>query len=197
MYPKKLKESVQASIDEISEPSLVVLGYGLCGNGLHGIQAGLHTLLIPRADDCIALLMGSRQRYLDEKKKNAGTYFLTKGWLDSDATPLAEHRKAAEKYGEEKADRIMDIQYRNYSRLMFVSHQESDFGAYQSKVQPVAEFCRKWDMVYKEYLGSLDFIRTLVDHVDAAALGKLESSTALIVVPPGGEIKMEDFIPKV
>ena len=124
VYPKKLKEATQAQIDEVSEPSLIILGYGLCGNGMHGIQAGPHTLLIPRVDDCIAMLMGSRGRYLAEKQKNAGTYFMTRGWLDSDANPLAEYKKTVARLGEEKAAFVMDIQYKNYSRLMFVAHEE-------------------------------------------------------------------------
>ena len=59
--PVKLTQAVQEALDEISEPSLIVLGYGLCGNGLRGIRAGAHTLLIPRTDDCIAILLGSHK----------------------------------------------------------------------------------------------------------------------------------------
>ena len=61
--PRKLTHKVQELIDAIAEPSLVVLGYGLCGNGLNGIRAGRHILLIPRTDDCIAILLGSYQAY--------------------------------------------------------------------------------------------------------------------------------------
>ena len=78
-YPKKLTKAVQEQIDSISEPSRIMLGYGLCGNGLNGIQAGQHTLLIPRADDCIAILLGSYQAYLKQFNDNPGTYYLTKG----------------------------------------------------------------------------------------------------------------------
>ena len=57
--PEKLTHAVQEEIDAVETPSLIVLGYGLCGNGLKGIQSGQHTLLIPRTDDCIAILLGS------------------------------------------------------------------------------------------------------------------------------------------
>ena len=46
--PKKLKQTVQEQINAIKEPSLIILGYGLCGNGLHEIEAGAHTLVIPK-----------------------------------------------------------------------------------------------------------------------------------------------------
>ena len=66
-----------------------------------GIQAGRHTLFIPRADDCIAILLGSYQAYLREFSENPGTYYLTKGWLESGSDPLKEYHEAVEKYGTE------------------------------------------------------------------------------------------------
>ena len=119
---------------------------------------------------------------------------MTRGWLDSDANPLAEYKKTADRLGEDKAAFVMDIQYKNYSRLMFVAHAEEDFKAYQSKIQPVVEFCSQWDMEYEEYLGDLEYIRKLIANADQTELGKLTSSEEFIVVPPGGEINQMDFI---
>ena len=68
--PKQLKVALQEAIDAIPDPSLIVLGYGLCGNGLHEINAGIHTLVVPKADDCVAIFMGSRQRYMDQFSNN-------------------------------------------------------------------------------------------------------------------------------
>ncbi len=79
--PKKLNEAVQQALDGLAQPSLVILGYGLCGNGLHRVRSGEHTLLIPRADDCIAVFLGSYQRYRQEFAAESATYYLTKGWL--------------------------------------------------------------------------------------------------------------------
>ena len=88
--PDDLTSTVQSAMDRIEEPSLVMLGYGLCGNGLQGIRSGDHTLVIPRTDDCIALLLGSYQAYLQEFRSVPGTYYLTKGWLESGSDPLKE-----------------------------------------------------------------------------------------------------------
>ncbi len=101
IVPKNLRQTLQQAIDSIEQPSLIVLGYGLCGNGLDGINAGKHYLLIPRTDDCIAILLGSYQAYLREMKKEPGTYYLSKGWLEAGTNPLAESRKYEEKYGAE------------------------------------------------------------------------------------------------
>jgi hypothetical protein len=89
--PKKLNTKVQEEINAIREPSIIVLGYGLCGNGLNNIKAGKHTLIIPKMDDCIAMFMGGRKIYLEEFTKESGTYYLTKGWLQAETHPLSEY----------------------------------------------------------------------------------------------------------
>ena len=65
--PKNLRQTLQQAIDFVEQPSLIVLGYGLCGKGLDQLEAGKHFLLIPRTDDCIAILLGSYQAYRREK----------------------------------------------------------------------------------------------------------------------------------
>ena len=131
--PARMTLTVQDAIDSISEPSLVVLGYGLCGNGLNGIKAGPHTLLIPRADDCIAILLGSHEAYMREFNAVPGTYYLSKGWLESGSHPLKEYRECTEKYGQEDAAWIMDQQYRHYERLVLVAHSREDLDKYRPR----------------------------------------------------------------
>ncbi len=103
-YPKKLNQAVQEALDALAEPSLVILGYGLCGNGLNGVRSGRHILLIPRADDCIAVFLGSYERYRQEFATESATYYLTKGWLEAGSNPLEEYRRYGERYGTAKAD---------------------------------------------------------------------------------------------
>lgn len=86
--PKKLAAALQERIDAIAEPSNVVVGYGLCGNGLVGVRSGPHTLIVPRMHDCVAIFLGSHQRYLERFFASANTYYLTKGWIDARDEPL-------------------------------------------------------------------------------------------------------------
>jgi hypothetical protein len=188
--PNNMTGTLQAAIDKIEQPSLVVLGYGLCGNGLDGIKAGLHTLLVPRADDCIAILLGSRQAYLREFEAVPGTYYLSKGWLESGSHPLKEYQECAEKYGLEDADWIMDQQYQHYERLVLVTHSQADMEKYRPWAQAVAHFCERWDMRYEEILGSDDFVRRLVE----AATVPDNAGHDFIIIPPGGEIRQEQFL---
>ena len=188
--PKNLKTALQEQLDQITTPSLVILGYGLCGNGLNGIYAGSHTLLVPRTDDCIAILLGSYQSYQREFSTIPGTYYLTKGWLESGSNPLQEFQEYKERYGEEKATWLMDTQYHNYKRIAFIAHEQKDLDRYRQTAQDVAKYCERWGMSYEEMLGSDQYIRRLAE----TALALDIKNEDFIVIPPGGELKQRDFI---
>jgi hypothetical protein len=188
--PDKMTWTLQDAIESIKEPSLVVLGYGLCGNGLDGIKAGKHTLLIPRVDDCIALLLGSHQAYMREFEAVPGTYYLSKGWLESGSHPLKEYQEYVEKYGPEDAAWVMDQQYQHYERLVLVAHSREDMDRYRLQAKEVARYCERWGFRYEEILGSNAYIRRLIEV--AAALDKADGD--FVVVPPGGQISQNQFI---
>ena len=189
-FPEVLSKTAQEQIDGIQEPSRILLGYGLCGNGLNGIRAGRHTLFIPRADDCIAILLGSHQAYVTEFSENPGTYYLTKGWLESGSDPLKEHHEVVEKYGAEDGAWIMDQQYMNYTRLVLVAHTQEDLETHRPRALEVAEYCQRWGMKYEEVLGSDKYIRDLVKAVSTLT----ESDEQFLVIPPGGSIEQSQFL---
>ena len=62
---KPMAAKIQEAVDRTEEGvyQAILLGYGLCGNGLDGLTARHTRLVLPRAHDCIALLMGSHARY--------------------------------------------------------------------------------------------------------------------------------------
>ena len=196
--PSKMTWTLQEAIDSLETPSLVVLGYGLCGNGLNGIKAGRHTLLVPRADDCIAILLGSRQAYLREFEAEPGTYYLSKGWLESGSHPLKEYEEYVGKYGPEDAAWIMDQQYQHYQRLVLIAHSRADLEKYRPQAQAVARYCQQWGLRYEEILGSDAYVRRLIElvlTVDHNGAGALDAAgDDFVVIPPGGEIRQDDFI---
>ena len=198
--PARMTSTLQEALESIEEPSLVVLGYGLCGNGLKGLKAGRHTLLVPRVDDCIALLLGSHRAYLREFEAEPGTYWLSKGWLESGSHPLKEYNEYVPRYGPDQAIWIMDQQYQHYRRLVLVAHSQDDLNAYRPQAQEVARFCERWGMRYQEILGSDRYIGRLVEVVQSARLPPGDSAALhqagddFLVIPPGGEIRQEDFM---
>ena len=189
-HTSRLNETVQDIVDSIEKPSLVVLGYGLCGDGLNGLKAGKHTLLIPRVDDCIALLLGSYRAYIREFEAVSGTYYLSKGWLESDSHPLKEYEEYAKKYGSDNAMMIMDMQYQHCERLAFVAHNQTDLEKYRPLAQEVARYCERWDMRYEEILGSDAYVRRLIEVT--TTLDEVDED--FLVIPPGGEIRQAQFL---
>ncbi len=195
--PVKLTAAVQESLESIEQASLVVLGYGLCGNGLRGIQSGQHTLLIPRTDDCIAILLGSYKAYMQQFQAVPGTYYLTKGWLESGSDPLREYEEYSAKWGEETAMWLMDQQYQNYKRLVLVAPNAEEMTQYRPQALEVANFCKRWGMVYEEMFGSDDYVRRLIE----TAIRVRDSGTDtgpigpdFLVIRPGGEIEQAMFM---
>lgn len=187
--PKNLRRTIQEAIDSIEQPSLIVLGYGLCGNGLHEIQAGKHTLLIPRTDDCIAIILGSYQAYRREFDSEPATYYLSKGWLEGGSTPLQEYQGLVEKYGEKKADWLMDYQYHNYKRLALIVQNVRDLESYRPAAREVARYCERWGIRYEELIGFDTMLLRLVK----VATNLDQADEDYIVVPPGGTLTQDLF----
>ena len=81
---KPMAAKIQEAVDRTEEGvyDAILLGYGLCGNGLDGLTARHTRLVLPRAHDCIALLMGSHDRYQAYFDGNPGTYYRSTGWLE-------------------------------------------------------------------------------------------------------------------
>jgi hypothetical protein len=188
--PKKLRSAVQDAIDKLRKPSLIVLGYGLCGKGLDNIQAGKHTLIMPRCDDCIAVLLGSRDERRKRFNSEPGTYYLTKGWIESGSEPLKECEAMMAQFGVQKGEWIMDQQYRHYRRLTLVAHSRDELDAYRPRARQIAKYCERWGMAYEELLGSDGYIRRLITSIDHLTA----SNEDFLLVEPGGAIRQQDFI---
>jgi hypothetical protein len=125
-----------------------------------------------------------------------GTYYLSKGWLESGSHPLKEYQVYVPRYGEKEAMWLMDQQYQHYERLVLVAHDQSDLEAYRPQALEVARFCERWGMRYEERLGSDQYVRRLVQvttELDVRESIRLADGDFL-VIPPGGEIRQEQFM---
>jgi len=188
--PKEMRPALQAQVDALPEPSVVLLGYGLCGNGVVGVRAGRHVLVIPRTHDCIAIFLGSFQAYAQRFRKDPATFYLTKGWLESGDGPLFDYREYVRNYGEETANDLIDMLYRHYRRLCFVAFSDAELAQYREQLDEVAQFCRtRLNMTYEEVRGSEALIAQLAAMPDRLDDGNEE----FVVVPPGGEVREAMF----
>ncbi len=136
--PDDLRERLQARIDAVDadEYDAVVMAYALCGKSTHDLTARDLPIVLPRAHDCIALFLGSRDRYLHEFGENPGTYWYTSDYIqrrDSAGTTLSlgaqdlglnqTYEEYVEKYGEDNADYLMEVMGgwgQHYNRAVFI-----------------------------------------------------------------------------
>ena len=182
--PDKLKKTLQSTIDEVeNDYDAVILGYGMCANGVVGLKSAKSHLIVPRVADCIALFLGSGERYRQENEKETGTFYLTKGWIEVCDTPLDEYKRMAQQYGEARADRMMKIMFNKYKRLGYIITGNSQD---QEKFQESAkEIANHFELRYEEIKGSTAFIRKMV-------FGPWEED--FIVCPPGKMVELTDFL---
>ena len=189
--PKKLTEALQESVDALEEPSNVIVGYGLCGNGLVGLRSGKHTLIVPRTHDCVAIFLGSHQSYLQRFFANPNTYYLTKGWLDSKDEPLTDYLDYVKEFDEETADYLVEMKYRHYRKLCMVGFSEAELDACRPTAMKVADFCKeRFGMEYEEVIGTTDLIDALLKEPHRLN----DENDEFVIVPPGGEITAELFL---
>ena len=77
----KMSTALQAELDvtDATEYDAILLGYGLCNNGIRNLHADI-PIIAPRAHDCITLFLGSKEDYLTYFNDHPGTYYRTTGW---------------------------------------------------------------------------------------------------------------------
>jgi len=161
--PGKLLALVQEKIDEAAQTaSRIVLGYGLCSNGVVGVTARQQGLIIPRCHDCIALFLGSPARYHDIFHSKPGTYYLTPGWLAEKKDPLGIiEDDYVKRVGREMGEWAMREELKNYTRIALVDTGVGDIEPLRARAQENARF---FSMRYEEIrAASLAFFARLMD----------------------------------
>jgi hypothetical protein len=191
---RAMREGIQAAIDEAETRTekydAIALGYGLCGNGLAGVSARSAPLVLPRAHDCITLLVGSRTRFESYFQDHPGTYYRSTGWVErgADIEPLVRTETGAgytldalvERYGEDNGRFLFEelTRYRQtYRQLTFIeTGLEPDD---RCEVEARAEAAEKgWQ--FEKIRGDLELFRGLLS-------GSWDEARYL-VVPPGHRI---------
>ncbi len=182
LRPLELKRVLQDKIDAASQTAdVVLLGYGLCSMAVVGLRATTATLVTSRSDDCIAIFLGSCSAYRQQVSKEPGTYYLTKGWIEVGDSPFEEYHRLVEKYGEAKADRMIKLTLKNYTRLAFINTGQYELERYREYARQTGA---KFNLRYEEIDGSPALVRKLI-------FGPWDEE--IVVVPPGETITYEMF----
>ncbi len=180
--PAELKKVLQEKIDEASRSAdVLLLGYGLCSMAVVGLKATTATLVIPRTDDCIGIFLGSCNAYKEQSRKEPGTYYLTKGWIEAGDTPFEEHKLLVEKYGEARAERMTGLLLKNYRRLAFIDTGVYEIERYREYARKTAE---KFGLRFEEIQGSPAFVKKMI-------FGPWDGE--FVVTAPGETVSYQDF----
>lgn len=182
LNPGNLRDTLQQTINTAGATAdTLILGYGLCSMAVVGLTATNCTLVVPRVDDCIAIFLGSRAAYKEQSSKEPGTYYLTKGWIEVSDTPFEEHKRLVERYGQARADRMMKLLLKNYTRLAYIDTGQQDQERYRDYAQRTA---RLFDLRYEDIDGSDALVKKLL-------FGPWDDD--FVVTQPGQTISYTDF----
>jgi hypothetical protein len=193
--PQRMAAFLQEAVD--SRPpdpyEAILLWYGLCNNGVCGVRAPL-PMVVPRAHDCIALLLGSRRRYEAFFRVNPGTFYKSPGWIERDTDPndnpasvtarlrlSHDRRELAEQYGEDQAEFLTPLiadWFKHYRKLAFINTGVGDVDAYREQA---GRFAAQKGWAFEELEGNLGLLERLVN-------GEWDPADFLIV-PPGKTIR--------
>ncbi len=180
--PDKLRTALQGTIDA-APPTVetILLGFGLCAKAAVGLKSDIRTLVIPKADDCITIFLGSADFYRQQQRSEPGTLYLTKGWIEA-GTPLDEQREImVKKYGESKAAFLFKKMLQGYKRLAFINTGNYELDQYRTRSQEIA---RRLELRYEEIRGDNSLVKKLLN-------GPLDDE--FVVAPPGHTVALADF----
>ncbi|MEN6298975.1 MAG: DUF1638 domain-containing protein [Anaerolineaceae bacterium] len=182
--PEQLRTTLQEAIDaNDNQFDIIILGYGLCSQAIIGIKSHHCKIVIPRVDDCIAIFLGSGAAYQQQCNKEPGTYYLTKGWIKVGDSPFAEYEQMVVNQGKDRADRIMRLMLKNYTRLALINTGQYKMDYYREYARKTAE---RFGLRYEEIEGSPTLVKKMIE-------GNWDDD--FIVLPAGEPVQFRHFFP--
>ena len=194
-----MRSHLQHRIDasDVCGYDALLLGYGLCGRGTEGLRAGRTPLVMPRAHDCIGILMGGHVNYQAYFEIHPGVYYRSPGWIEFQApgqwlqpaeatskNTLGERRTLEEliaQYGEENGNYLFEqfsAYRRHYSGLTYISSGVPSDDECRALACAEAE---REGWAFEEVHGSVALLQGMVN-------GEWDPSNFLIV-PPGASVR--------
>ena len=145
--------------------NVLFLGYGLCGNVLLDIEKKMTDITCPivmpehtdgsKVDDCICMVLGGSDKYLDQVYKEAGTWFVTPGWLKHWETLLVKELHCPD---------IPTVKWifdrTGYKRCLMVNTGITDYKKFRVASE---HFANMFNFYIEEADGTLDLLKECFD----------------------------------
>lgn len=194
---EKMAAELQSLVDSVEEMKYdaILFGYGLCNNGIAGLKSRAAPLVIPKAHDCITLLLGSKEKYKMEFDREPGTYYHSSGWLEHHNLEEEEsvynklglnmsYNEMIRQYGEENARYLREsLEHlgsfkETYTRLVYI---DTGLGPKEDLIEKSRLEAKKNGWRFDVLQGDRSLIRKMLN-------GNWDESEFLIL-PPGQTIK--------
>lgn len=119
--PGELRRQINEAVLRLEKQAdlrAIVLAYALCGNGLVGVRANRLPLVLPRAHDCIAIMLGGMAAFRRVVTRDPAIYFYSPGWVRERRVPGPDREAHirqlyAERYPDD-AEMIEDLVEADY-----------------------------------------------------------------------------------
>lgn len=174
-YPDELQTNIQYTINliealnerniENKQFDAIVLGYGLCSNGILGLTSKTLPIIAPKCVDCMALFLGSNQKYtyLTHTYKQISWY--NKAWIENSFVPSTETYEVDDDLNPNALQSIDDILFAELEALnnkqyaVFIKSKIFDDSELQAFIEKTAKFF-KWEFIKVD--GDMSYFRALL-----------------------------------
>jgi hypothetical protein len=191
--PDQLRVTLQAAVDTLEareDIDAIALAYGLCGCGTAGLRAGRHRLVIPRTHDCIAIFMGSKERYAAHQRACPSCYYYTPGWNRNRRVPGPEKIEALraelmKRFDADDVDYLVETEREQYAQHDTATYL--DLGTEDAETEAeYARACAEWlGWKFERLRGEAALLRDLLwgNWSDAGRFQIIEPGSQLVHAP--------------
>jgi hypothetical protein len=162
----------QVMVEPVKE---VLLALGFCGNALAGLSARHMSLVFPRVDDCISLLL-NRGCTREQIPRNPRHYYVTRGWFSHESSLREAFHTWTERFGPERAAKLRKSMFAGYERVNLIDTQAYDV---DECLEASRDIAGQLELEHGIVQGSVQLLERLF---------KGERDGEIVVVPPDGTI---------
>ncbi len=170
--PDKLRAAVRDALGRTEDLQglkydALLLGYGLCSNGIAGLSAEI-PVVVPRGHDCMTLLLGSKEKYKEYFESHRGVYWYSGGWIETKSMPGRDRYEKTlteyeQKYGKDNAQYLMEQEQNWMKEYEWATYIDWGFANAEKEKEYTRQCAEYLGWKYDEVKGDSGLMRRLVD----------------------------------